>query len=161
LPAREEERAGVAYTWLALRGHGCRQNGPGRRVLEGDRGEGAEGTEDARTFSLSPQGLSLWKDRSGVNVMFIMPDFIHTPEEWIIWLLGSEFHDAATIDMLVQRTRYSREDTLSFIGVLERNKTVRVNRNARNAMIVDSIALVPNGKRLYEELLLRSGRSSG
>jgi len=93
--------------------------------------------------------------------MFIMPDFIHTPEEWIIWLLGSEFHDAATIDMLVQRTRYSREDTLSFIGVLERNKTVRVNRNARNAMIVDSIALVPNGKRLYEELLIRSGRSSG
>ena len=93
--------------------------------------------------------------------MFIMPDFIHTPEEWIVWLLGSEFHDTATIDMLVQRTRYSREDTLSFIGVLERMKAVRVNRNARNAMIVDSIALVPNGKRLYEELLLRSGRPSG
>ena len=63
--------------------------------------------------------------------MFIMPDFIHTPEEWIVWLLGSEFHDTATIDMLVQRTRYSREDTLSFIGVLERMKAVRVNRNAQ------------------------------
>jgi hypothetical protein len=95
------------------------------------------------------------------SFMFIMPDFIRTPEEWIVWLLGSEFHDTATIDMLVQRTRYSREDTLSFIGVLERMKAVRVNRNARNAMIIDSIALVPNGKRLYEELLLRSGRSSG
>jgi hypothetical protein len=93
--------------------------------------------------------------------MFITPDFIRTPEEWIVWLLGSEFHDTATIDMLVQRTRYSREDTLSFIGALERMKAVRVNRNARNAMIVDSIALVPNGKRLYEELLLRSGQSSG
>ena len=48
--------------------------------------------------------------------MFIMPDFIHTPEEWIIWLLGAEFHESASVDMLVQRTRYRREDMLSFIG---------------------------------------------
>jgi len=88
--------------------------------------------------------------------MFIVPDFIHTPEEWIVWLLGSEFHDTATVDMLVQRTRYSREDILSFIGVLERMKAIRVNRNARNAMIVDSVALVPNGKKLYGELQGRS-----
>jgi hypothetical protein len=93
----------------------------------------------------------------GVIVMFIMPDFIHTPEEWIVWLLGSEFHGTATIDMLVQRTRYSREDILSFIGILERMKAVRVNRNARNAMIIDSIALVPNGKKMFGELALRSG----
>ncbi|MCU0629292.1 MAG: hypothetical protein MUE45_07435 [Methanoregulaceae archaeon] len=65
--------------------------------------------------------------------MFITPDFIHTPEEWIIWLLGSEFHDTATIDMLVQRTRYSRED--------------------------NSIALVPNGKKMYGELILRAGHT--
>ncbi len=90
--------------------------------------------------------------------MFIMPDFIHTPEEWIVWLLGSEFHESASVDMLVQRTRYRREDMLSFIGVLERMKAIRVNRNARDAMIIDSVALVPNGKRLFEELQQRSGR---
>ncbi len=90
--------------------------------------------------------------------MFIMPDFIHTPEEWIVWLLGSEFHESASVDMLVQRTRYRREDMLSFIGVLERMKAIRVNRNARDAVIIDSVALVPNGKRLFEELQQRSGR---
>lgn len=88
--------------------------------------------------------------------MFTTPDFIHSPEEWIIWLLGSEFHDTATIDMLLQRTRYSREDILSYIGVLERMKAVRVNRNARNAMIIDSIALVPNGKKMCGDLKERS-----
>ncbi len=91
--------------------------------------------------------------------MFIMPDFIHTPEEWIVWLLGSEFHDTATIDMLVQRTRYSREDILSFVGGLERIKAIRVNRNARNATIIDLIALTPDGKKRYTELQLRSGQS--
>lgn len=90
--------------------------------------------------------------------MFIMPDFIHTPEEWIVWLLGSEFHETATIDMLHQRTRYSREDILSFIGVLERMKAVRVNRNAKNAMIIDSIGLVPNGRRMFGDLKERSLR---
>ena len=93
--------------------------------------------------------------------MFIMPDFIHTPEEWIIWLLGSEFHESASVDMLVQRTRYRREDMLSFIGVLERMKAIRVNRNARDAVIIDSVALVPNGKRLYGELQQRSGQQPG
>ncbi|MDD1709408.1 MAG: hypothetical protein LUQ37_00695 [Methanoregulaceae archaeon] len=93
--------------------------------------------------------------------MFITPDFIHTPEEWIVWLLGSEFHETATIDMLVQRTRYTREDILSSIGVLEQAKVIRVNRNAGNAMIIDSIALVPNGKRLFGELQQRSEHESG
>ncbi len=91
--------------------------------------------------------------------MFIMPDFIHTPEEWIIWLLGSEFHESASVDMLVQRTRYRREDMLSFIGVLERMKAIRVNRNAKDAMIIDSVALVPNGRTIYGDLALRSGRT--
>ena len=93
--------------------------------------------------------------------MFITPDFIHTPEEWIVWLLGLEFHETATIDMLAQRTRYTREDILSSIGVLERAKVIRVNRNAGNAMIIDSIALVPNGKRLFGELQQRSEHESG
>jgi len=93
--------------------------------------------------------------------MFIMPDFIHTPEEWIVWLLGSEFHESASVDMLVQRTRYRREDMLSFIGVLERMKAIRVNRNARDAVIIDSVALVPNGKRLFGELQQRSGQQPG
>ncbi|HNB03117.1 MAG TPA: hypothetical protein PLV88_02385 [Methanoregulaceae archaeon] len=93
--------------------------------------------------------------------MFIMPDFIHTPEEWIIWLLGAEFHESASVDMLVQRTRYRREDMLSFIGGLERMKAIRVNRNARDAMIIDSVALVPNGKRLFGELQQRSGQQPG
>jgi len=109
--------------------------------------------------SLSPQGLSLFEGEWEVIVMFIMPDFIHTPEEWIVWLLGSEFRDTATVDMLVQRTRYSREDILSSVGVLERMKAVRVNRNARNAMVVDSVALVPPGKKMFGEFAQRSGRT--
>jgi hypothetical protein len=61
--------------------------------------------------------------------------------------------------MLMQRMRYSREDILSFVGRLERIKAIRVNRNARDAMIIDLIALTPDGKKRYTELQLRSGQS--
>lgn len=90
--------------------------------------------------------------------MFIMPDFIRTPEEWIIWLLAEEFHGTASIEMIVQRTRYGRDEVISFVGGLERMKAVRVNRNARDATVIDSVGLVPNGRRISREIGLRSGQ---
>ena len=88
--------------------------------------------------------------------MFIMPDFIHTPDEWIIWLLGTEFHESATIGMLEQRTHYARADIMAALALLERQKAVMVNRNIRDAIQVDDIRLTLPGKRRLEELRARS-----
>ena len=87
--------------------------------------------------------------------MLVMPDFIHTLDEWIIWLLSEEFHGSATIAMITQRTGYQERDILDSIGSLERMKAVRVVRNPRNAMIIDSIGLVPPGRTLAGQLRAR------
>lgn len=84
--------------------------------------------------------------------MIIMPDFIHTLEEWIIWLLSEEFHGSATVEMIAQRTGYSERDILDSIGSLERMKAIKVVRNPRNAMGIDSIGLVPPGRTLAGQL---------
>jgi hypothetical protein len=86
-----------------------------------------------------------------------MPDHIRNLEEWIIWLLADEFHQSATIDMIVQRTGYRPEDVLSAVSALERAKAIAVYRNAQQATIIDRIRLVPGGMRTYEELKERAG----
>jgi hypothetical protein len=88
--------------------------------------------------------------------MLIMPDFIHTLEEWIIWLLSEEFHGSATADMITQRTGYSERDILDSIGSLERMKAIKVVRNPRNAMVIDSIGLVPPGRKIAGQLKIRA-----
>ena len=87
--------------------------------------------------------------------MLVMPDFIHTLDEWIIWLLSEEFHGSATIAMITQRTGYQERDILDSIGSLERMKAVKVVRNPRNAMVIDSIGLVPPGRTLAGQLQAR------
>ena len=81
-----------------------------------------------------------------------MPDFIRNLEEWIIWLLAEEFHQSATIDLIVQRTGYRQEDILIAIAALERAKAIAVYRNAQQAMIIERIRLVPPGMRTYDDL---------
>jgi hypothetical protein len=88
--------------------------------------------------------------------MFIMPDFIHTLDEWIIWLLGAEFHQPATPAMLMQRTHYAQPEIMAALALLEREKAIRVNRNTRDATKVDSGGLTVPGKKRYEELKARS-----
>jgi hypothetical protein len=81
-----------------------------------------------------------------------MPEFIRNLEEWIIWLLAEEFHQSATIDLIVQRTGYRQEDILIAIAALERAKSIAVYRNAKQAMIIERIRLVPPGMRTYDDL---------
>lgn len=88
--------------------------------------------------------------------MFIMPDFIHTLDEWILWLLGAEFHQPATPEMLMQRTHYAEPEIMAALALLERGKAVRVNRNSRDATKVDSVGLTIPGKKRYEELKVRA-----
>jgi hypothetical protein len=87
--------------------------------------------------------------------MRIAPDFIHTIEEWIIWLLSEEFHGSATVEMITQRTGYRERDVLDSIGSLERMKAIKVVRNPRNAMVIDSIGLVPPGRKMADQLKSR------
>lgn len=86
-----------------------------------------------------------------------MPDFIRNLDEWIIWLLAEEFHQSATIPMIVQRTGYSEGDVVNAIGVLERMKAIKVVRSVSQATKVERIGLVPNGQRIHDELKRRSG----
>ena len=85
-----------------------------------------------------------------------MPDFIHTLDEWIVWLLAEEFHGSATVGMVIQRTGYMQRDVLDSIGSLERMKAIKVVRNPQNAMIIDSIGLVPPGRTMAEQLKTRA-----
>lgn len=88
--------------------------------------------------------------------MLIMPDFIHTLEEWIIWLLSEEFNGSATIAMITQRTGYGQHEVLDSIGSLERMKAITVVRNSRDATVISSIRLVPPGRAMAATLKTRA-----
>lgn len=88
--------------------------------------------------------------------MLIMPDFIRTLEEWIVWLLSEEFPGPATPVMIVQRTGYGEQDVLDSIAALERMKAVRVIRNPRNAILIDSVGLTPPGRDMAGSLKRRA-----
>jgi ribosomal protein S28E/S33 len=84
-----------------------------------------------------------------------MPDFIRNLDEWIVWLLGEEFHQSATPVMIIQRTGYREEDVMNSIGALERMKAIKVIRNVQQPRKIEKIGLVPEGNRLYEDLKRR------
>ena len=85
--------------------------------------------------------------------MFLTPDFIRTNEEWIIWLLGSEFHTKATFQALIQRTRLLEDHIVEAVRNLERVRAVRVERQGGT---ITSVIMLPGGDLLFEELLHRS-----
>jgi len=86
--------------------------------------------------------------------MFLTPDFVRNNEEWIIWLLGSEFHAKARFQALIQRTRLLDDQVEEAVRNLERVKAVRVDREA-GAII--SVTMLPDGNHLFEELRIKSG----
>ncbi|HVP95421.1 MAG TPA: hypothetical protein VMS89_09670 [Methanoregulaceae archaeon] len=56
------------------------------------------------------------------------PDFIHTDEDWVIWLLGSEFHGHASPQQILERTHLDGGQVEEVVRNLERIKAVRVVR---------------------------------
>jgi hypothetical protein len=81
--------------------------------------------------------------------MFIMPDGIRTNEEWIVWLLGEEFHDKAGADMLVQRTHLSLDQVEEAVRNLERIRAVRAEREDG---VLSRVFILPGGKTMLLEL---------
>ncbi|MBP1927467.1 hypothetical protein J2741_000014 [Methanolinea mesophila] len=87
--------------------------------------------------------------------MFITPDGIRTNEEWIIWLLGEEFHEKAGAEMLVQRTHLSPEQVDEAVRNLERVKALRAERQAG---VLSKVFMLPYGRTLVADLKERLGR---
>jgi hypothetical protein len=87
--------------------------------------------------------------------MFIMPDGIRTNEEWIVWLLGEEFHDKAGADMLVQRTHLSLDQVEEAVRNLERIRAVRAEREDG---VLSRVFILPVGKTMLLELKDRLDR---
>ena len=87
--------------------------------------------------------------------MFIMPDGIRTNEEWIVWLLGEEFHDKAGADMLVQRTHLSMDQVEEAVRNLERIRAVRAEREDG---VLSRAFILPGGKTMLLELKDRLDR---
>jgi hypothetical protein len=87
------------------------------------------------------------------------PDFIHTNEDWVIWLLGEEFHTHATPRQLEERTRLLTVQVDEAVRNLERIKAVRVVRIPGRFPPdnVETIGLQKQGQDIYEELKRASG----
>jgi len=88
--------------------------------------------------------------------MFIKPDFILTNEEWIVWLLGEEFHLSATPEALSERTHLPFEQAIECIGNLERAGAAGITRDAETKRSMKSVRLTPYGKSLFFGLKKRS-----
>jgi hypothetical protein len=87
--------------------------------------------------------------------MFITPDGIRTNEEWIVWLLGEEFHEKAGADMLVQRTHLSMDQVEEAVRNLERIRAVRAERHDG---VLSRVFMLPGGKTMLLELKDRLDR---
>ena len=83
--------------------------------------------------------------------MFSMPDFLSTHEEWLIWLLGDEFHGAATPQMIAERTRLSPDRIVECIRNLERIRAVSVTRSldAGASYPFSRVSLIREGITMY------------
>jgi hypothetical protein len=76
--------------------------------------------------------------------MFIMPDNVHTNEEWIVWLLAEEFSQKATLEMLSQRMHLPSDQTKDC-----------VQRDAETKHIIQVVRLTPVGRSRYSEIKAR------
>lgn len=87
------------------------------------------------------------------------PDFIQNNEEWVIWLLGEEFHTRATPRQLEERTRLLPVQVEEAVRNLERVRAVRVVRVPGKFPPdnVQEIGFQRHGQDLYEELKNRCG----
>lgn len=82
------------------------------------------------------------------------PDFIRTNEEWVIWLLGEEFHNRATPGQLEERTRLLPEQVDEALRNLERVRALRVVRIPGKFPPdnVREVGLQSYGHQLYDQL---------
>jgi hypothetical protein len=90
------------------------------------------------------------------NFMFLMPDFIETNEEWIIWLLYEEFNGRATLVMLSERTHISPDQVTGHIERLEQMKAIAVTRDPHTKKDIISVGITPVGKSLFMRIQERS-----
>ncbi len=88
--------------------------------------------------------------------MFIKPDFITTNEEWIVWLLGEEFHQNASAEALSERTHLPLDQAVECIGNLERAGAAVITRDAETKRTIKSVRLTSYGKSQFSKLKLRS-----
>jgi hypothetical protein len=96
--------------------------------------------------------LNRMADRSG-ECMF-RPDFIHTNEEWVVWLLGEEFHTHATPRQLEERTRLLPAQVDEAVRNLERIRALLVVRIPGRFPPdnVETVGLQKHGQVMYEDL---------
>ncbi len=82
------------------------------------------------------------------------PDFIHTNEEWVIWLLGEEFPSHASPQQLIERTRLLAEQVDEAVRNLERIKAVKVVRIPGRFPLenVQTVGLQKAGYSMFDEL---------
>ncbi len=88
--------------------------------------------------------------------MFIKPDFIRTNEEWIVWLLGEEFHQSASPEALSERMHLPLAQTKECIGALERSGAAGVTRDAATKRSIVTVRLTAYGRTLYSGMKDRS-----
>ncbi len=83
--------------------------------------------------------------------MVTMPDFLRNHEEWLIWLLGEEFHGAATPQMIAEWTRLPPEGIIDAVRNLERMKAVAVQRSADqgSGYPFSRVSLIREGRAMY------------
>jgi len=82
------------------------------------------------------------------------PDFIHNDEDWVIWLLGDEFHEHASPQQIIERTHLSPGQVEEVIRNLERILAVRVVR-IPGRFPPENIAMIrlhKNGLSMFEGL---------
>lgn len=85
--------------------------------------------------------------------MFFRPDFIHSNEDWFIWLLVEEFHGRATPEMLTERTHLMPEQTDEALRNLERTKAIKAIREKGP---IKDIHIADYGKSRYNVLKSRT-----
>jgi len=89
-----------------------------------------------------------------------MPEFLNSNEEWIIWLLGEEFHGTATPEQIRERTGLSPEQVEEAARSLEQMRAARIIRIGGRLPPdnVQSIGMSGRGEQLYRELKEREGK---
>lgn len=88
--------------------------------------------------------------------MSTMPHFIHSREEWVIWLLADEFNQQTTLEMLANRMKLAPEQVFNDIRMLKRRGAVTVSGSEHQMATQSEIGLTPIGKSFYTKIKGRS-----
>ena len=91
-----------------------------------------------------------------------MPEFLNSNEEWVIFLLGDEFHGTATPEQIRERTGLDPDQVEEAARNLELMRAARIIRIGGKTPPenIQSIGLQNRGNALFEELKNREQGSS-